>query len=101
PAPAGSSPETGPTAPALPAPPAGAVSAGGHPSAPASPPAPPFGTPSWQQAFWLEALLLLTDPGAAPGEELAWLPLLPALPPGESALALDLLLAGLTSGNTG
>jgi hypothetical protein len=32
---------------------------------------------------------------------LAWLALLPALPPGESALALDLLVAELASGNTG
>jgi hypothetical protein len=52
--------------------------------------------PSWQQAFWLEALLL-ADPGAA-AEEATWLALLPA---GESALAVDLLLAGLASGSTG
>jgi hypothetical protein len=57
--------------------------------------------PPWQAAVWLEALLL-TDPGAAAaGEGLAWLTLLNSLPPGESALALDLLLAEFASANTG
>jgi hypothetical protein len=55
--------------------------------------------PSWQQAFWLEALLL-TDPGAA-SSPAAWLALLHSLPASESTLALDLLLADLASANTG
>jgi hypothetical protein len=56
----------------------------------------------WQQAVWMEALRVLNDLGAAAaGEEMAWLALLRSLPGGESALALDLLLAGLSSGNTG
>jgi hypothetical protein len=33
--------------------------------------------PSWEQVFWLEALLL-ADPGAAAGAEMAWLAFLPA-----------------------
>jgi hypothetical protein len=56
--------------------------------------------PLWQHPLWLEAPLLLADPGAA-AEETAWLALRSSLPGGESALALDLLLAGLTSGNSG
>jgi ELWxxDGT repeat protein len=96
-APPASTPAMPPPAPASPAHPAGALSPGV--SAPASPAASPPGMTSWQQAFWLEALLLLADPGAAaPGAEMAWLTILPA---GESTLALDLLLAGLGSGSTG
>jgi hypothetical protein len=51
-------------------------------------------------AFWLEALLLAEGNGAALEGELALLALGPGLPSGESALALDLLLAGLASGTT-
>jgi hypothetical protein len=53
---------------------------------------------SWQQAFWLEALLLADPSAAALGEEMA---LLALLPPGDSALAIDLLLASLGVGMTG
>jgi hypothetical protein len=55
--------------------------------------------PSWQQAFWLEALLL-ADPSAA-AEEVTWLTLLHAPPVGQSDLTLDLLLAAFGSGSTG
>jgi hypothetical protein len=42
----------------------------------------------WQEAFWLEALLLVDANNAASlGEGMAFLAL---LPPGDSALALDL-----------
>src|SRR5262249_4887275 len=96
-APAGGHPGTVPTSPA-PAPPAGAASVGSGTSVPASPP----GGPWWRPAFWLGALLALSDPGAAAaGQEWAWLALLGALPPGQSAPALDLLLAGLASGDPG
>jgi hypothetical protein len=54
--------------------------------------------PSWQEAFWLEALLLVDPNAVALGEEMA---LLALLPPGESALALDLLLADLASSPAG
>src|SRR5262249_7430015 len=90
-APAGSTSGAVPTSPA---PPAGSVGSG--PSTPTSPP----GAPWWQRALWLEALLLVDDPGAA-AEGVAWLALLRALPGDESPLALDLLLAGLASGDTG
>jgi hypothetical protein len=88
-----------PTASAAPAVPAGAPSVAGGTRTLVAPPASPSGGPSWQQAFWVEALLLMADPGAAAaGAEMAWLTFLPA---GESDLALDLLLAGLGSGSTG
>jgi hypothetical protein len=70
---------------------AGAISAGSG-SVPTPVPADLFGMPLSQWAFWLEALLLSDPSAAALGEEMAWA-VLPALPPGNSALAIDLLLA--------
>jgi hypothetical protein len=49
----------------------------------------------------LEALLLADPSTPALGEQMALLALLPALPPGNSALALDLLMASLASGTAG
>jgi ELWxxDGT repeat protein len=91
----------GPT-PRLPTPasPAGDAPANSGSSAMIFPAASLAGMPSLQQAFWLDTLLL-TDPNAmALDGELALLTLLPSLSPGESALALDLLL-GVASGTTG
>ena len=65
----GQTPGPPPTAPAPLAPPPGGTS-----SAAAAAPATPSGVLSGQQTFWLEALLLLADPGAA-AEEAAWLAL--------------------------
>jgi ELWxxDGT repeat protein len=69
--------------------------------APSSVPTSPSGMSSCQQAFWLEALLLADPSAAALGEEMALLAVLPSLPPGDSALALDFLLASLPSGTAG
>jgi hypothetical protein len=73
----------------------GSVSGGS--SAPTSPPASSAGSSAWQEAFWLGALLLVDPNAAALGEEMALLALLP----GDSAMAVDLLLAGLASGTSG
>src|SRR5262249_11284779 len=100
PAPGGSNPSPGPTSPAPPPPVAGAASVRPGGSVPAPGPAPPSGT-SWSQAFWLEAVLLADASAAALGGEMAWLAWWSALPPAESALALDLVLAGLGSGTAG
>jgi hypothetical protein len=100
PAPGGSNASAVPTSPAPPATPGGGVAVSPDSGAPTPAPAAPSGTPSWQQAFWLEALLLTDANAAALGEELAWLALGPALPSGESTLALDLPLAGLASATT-
>src|SRR5262249_53434455 len=70
PAPATGTPTAAPTLPAPP-PPAGSAVGSGM-GAPASPAASPPGVSWWQQALWLEALLLDLDLGALAGE-LTWL----------------------------
>jgi ELWxxDGT repeat protein len=82
--------------PAAPTPAAATPASGGQTAAP-PPAASSGGTSPWQQAFWLEALLLLDPNAGALGEEMALLALLP----GDSALALDLLMADLASGTAG